>query len=718
MSDIMYADVLVEVVTKELDKTYTYKIPSSLKAEIGMRVLVPFGHRNIEGFIMDIHNKSISYPVKNIISLIDDHPVINKEMMELGKYISNKTLSSLISAYQTMLPSALKARKKQKVNKKYNTYLTILKYDDLMTKKQEELYNFVKEKGKVLKSEASKKSLSITKTLIERGYFKEFKEEVYRLEDDIEIVKQDYDLTLEQKQVLNSISFDKFTPYLLHGVTGSGKTLVYIKLIEKVLKQGKEAILLVPEISLTPQVVGIFKRHFGKTIAILHSGLSNGEKYDEWRKIERKEVSIVIGARSAIFAPFTKLGIIIIDEEHSTTYKQENTPRYNAIDVAIKRGKYYNCPVVLGSATPSVESYTRAKMNVYTLLEMKQRVNNNLPKVTLIDMKDEFKKGNRVFSSLLKEKINDRLSKGEQVIILLNRRGYSTVISCKSCGFTHKCPNCDIPLTYHKNLNVMKCHYCDYTVPKLSVCPNCHSNNINSFGLGTEKLECLIKETFSLARVVRMDVDTTRNKGALEKIINDFKDEKYNILVGTQMIAKGLDFPKVTLAGVINGDASLNIPDFRSGQRTFELLNQLAGRAGRSSLSGEVIIQGFNINHYSIITASKHDYDTFYKREMEIRKALGYPPYFNLCLIKLSGKSYEQVLKEADKIAVYLRENLSDIILGPSTANIPKINNIYYIQIIIKFKKTSEILKSIMFIKNKYSNNKVNIDIDLNPIKL
>jgi len=714
----MYADVLVEVVTKELDKMYTYKIPSNFKAEIGMRVLVPFGHRNIKGFIMNIHSNDIDYPVKDIISLIDDHPVINEEMIELGKYISNKTLCSLISAYQTMLPSALKAKKNQKVNKKYNTYLIALDCNIIMTKKQEELYNFVKEKGKVLKSEALKKSSSITKTLIERGCFRELKEEVYRLEENIEIKKQDYDLTLEQKQVLNSITFDKFTPYLLHGVTGSGKTLVYIKLIEEVLKQGKEAILLVPEISLTPQVVGIFKRHFGKTIAILHSGLSNGEKYDEWRKIERKEVSIAIGARSAVFAPFTKLGIIIVDEEHSTTYKQENMPRYNAIDVAIRRGKYYNCPVVLGSATPSVESYTRAKMKVYTLLEMQQRVNNNLPKVTLVDMKDEFKKGNRVFSSLLREKINDRLSKGEQVIILLNRRGYSTVISCKSCGFTHKCPNCDIPLTYHKNLNVMKCHYCDYTVPKLSVCPNCHSNNINSFGLGTEKLESLLKENFSLAKVVRMDVDTTRNKGTLEKIINDFKDEKYNILVGTQMIAKGLDFPKVTLAGVINGDASLNIPDFRSGQRTFELLNQLAGRAGRSSLGGEVVIQGFNINHYSIVSASNHDYDTFYKKEMAIRKALGYPPYFNLCLIKLSGKNYEQILKEADKIAIYLRKNLSDIILGPSTANIPKINNTYYIQIIIKFKRTSEILKPIMFIKNKYSNNKVNIDIDLNPIKL
>ena len=711
----MYADILVEV--NALEKTFTYKVPSGIDAEVGMRALVPFGNRKVEGFIMRIYNDgNFDYEVKELFSLIDDYPVINKEMIELGKYISNKYLSTLISAYQTMLPKALKAKNKVNINKKYNIYVEAIKSEGIKTLKQKQIYDFVKEKRVVLKSEISSKS--ILKTLIDNGNLKEVKKEVYRLEEDIERKTLDYELTLEQKNILNSVKVGSFKPYLIHGVTGSGKTLVYIKLIEKVLKEGKEAILLVPEISLTPQVVNIFKSHFGKVVAILHSGLSDGEKYDEWRKIERKEVSIVIGARSAIFAPFTNIGIIIIDEEHSATYKQENMPMYNAIDVALKRGRTHKCPVILGSATPSIESYTRAKIGVYTLLEMKNRVNKNLPNVTLVDMKDEFKKGNRVFSEAVINKINDRLRKNEQIIVLLNRRGFSTVITCKECGFTHKCPNCDIPLTYHKKNNIMKCHYCDYKVPKLLECPICHSKNINSFGMGTEKLEELINSTFPLAKTVRMDIDTTRRKNAHKEIINDFKNEKYNVLVGTQMIAKGLDFPKVTLVVVINGDASLNIPDFRSAERTYALLSQVAGRAGRADIPGEVIIQGFNMNHYSIISAKNNDYNSFYDEEMKIRKALKYPPYYNLCLIKVSGKDYDKVFEEANKISTYLKNHIKDIVLGPSSANMPKLNNIYYVQIIIKFKNTKGIMNELLFIKNMYKKGSINLLIDLNPVKM
>ncbi len=710
-----YADILVEV--NLLEKTFTYMIPEGVEAEVGMRALVPFGNRRVEGFIMRIYSDgNFDYEVKEIISLVDDYPVINKEMLELGKYMSSKYLSSLISSYQTMLPKALKAKNKVNINKKYSVYVEAINDENIKTDKQKEIYSYIKEKGLVLKSKISSKS--ILKTLLDNGNLKEVKKEVYRLEDDIEKVSNDYNLTLEQKNALDSVKLNSFKPYLIHGVTGSGKTLVYIKLIEEVLKEGKEAILLVPEISLTPQVVNIFKSNFGKVVAILHSGLSDGEKYDEWRKIERGEVSIVIGARSAIFAPFTNLGIIIVDEEHSATYKQENMPMYNAIDIALKRGKTYKCPVILGSATPSIESYTRAKLGVYSLIEMKERVNKNLPSVTLVDMKDEFKKGNRVFSEVVISKINDRLSKGEQVIILLNRRGFSTVITCKECGFTHKCPNCDIPLTYHKSSNIMKCHYCDYRVPKLLECPNCHSKNINSFGMGTEKLEELINSTFDMAKTIRMDVDTTRRKNAHKDIINDFKNEKYNILVGTQMIAKGLDFPKVTLVVVINGDASLNIPDFRSAERTYALLSQVSGRAGRASIPGEVIIQGFNMNHYSIVAAKENNYMNFYNEEMKIRKALKYPPYYNLCLIKLNGKDYNKVFEEANKISIYLKKHIKDIVLGPSSANVPKINNIYYVQIIIKFKNTKDIMEQLLFIKNMYKKGSVGLSIDLNPIKM
>ena len=711
----MYADILVEI--GSIEKTFTYKVPSNFDVLAGMRVLVPFGTRKLEGFILKIYDEgSFDYEVKDIIDIIDDHPVINDEMLELGKYISKRSLSSLISVYQTMLPSALKAKSSRKFNKKYLTYISYVNSDNIKTVKQKEVLDYIRDKKEVLKSSISSKS--ILKYLLSNGNVCEIKKEVYRLNDDVLINRKKYDLTLEQRSVIENISFDKFMPYLLHGVTGSGKTLVYIRLIEKVLESGKEAILLVPEISLTPQVVEIFKSYFGSVVAILHSGLSDGEKYDEWRKIERGEVSIVIGARSAIFAPFKNIGIIIIDEEHSSTYKQENVPRYDAITVALKRGGTYDCPVILGSATPSIESYTRAKMGVYKLLQMKNRVNNNLPKVSLINMKDEFKKGNRLFSEDALNKINDRLDKGEQVIILLNRRGFSTVITCHECGYTHKCPNCDIPLTYHKRNNIMKCHYCDYKSSKLLKCPSCGSNNINSFGMGTEKLEEEINKIFLKARTIRMDVDTTRRKNAYSKIINDFKSEKYNVLVGTQMIAKGLDFPKVTLVVVINGDASLNIPDFRSAERTFELLNQVSGRAGRADLAGEVIIQGFNIDHYSIVCSKNNDYYSFYKEEMKIRKILKYPPYYNLCLIRVSGKDYDMVYNEANKISIYLKNNLKDIVLGPASAGIPKVNNIYYVQIIIKFKKTKDIISELVFINNKYKKKSINVLIDLNPIKL
>ena len=715
----MYADVLVEVKTKDLEKMFTYRVPDSMVLSLGMRVLVPFGKRNIEGFVMKIYDHGdFDYEVRDIVSVIDETAVINEEMMELGKYISLKTLCPLILAYQTMLPRALKAKVKTKVNKKYATYVVIDREDEPEREKQKEVYDYVKKNGKVLKSSAIKIS-SAVKALIDKGYLKEVKEEVYRFIEDEKIEVKDFKLTFDQKKVIGEIDLNKFKPYLLHGVTGSGKTLVYIKLILNVLKEGKKAIVLVPEISLTPQTADTFRGYFGNKVAILHSGLSEGEKYDEWRRIERGEVSIAIGARSAVFAPFTNLGIIIVDEEHSASYKQDSNPKYNAIDIALKRGKTYGIPVVLGSATPSVESYTRAKMGIYKLLEMKKRINEKMPKVYLVDMKEEFKKGNRLFSDILVSKVNERLNSDEQIIVLLNRRGFSTVISCKECGFTHKCPNCDIPLTYHKSKGMMRCHYCDYTVPKLYACPICKSKNINSLGMGTEKLEEEFQKRFSKAKTIRMDTDTTHSKGAHRRIVDEFREGKYNVLVGTQMIAKGLDFPKVTLVLVFGADTSLNIPDFRSAERTFELLNQVVGRAGRAKLNGEAILQGFNMNHYSIVAASKNDYEMFYNEEMKIRKVLKYPPYYNLALVKISSRNYEILKNESSKIAVYLRDNLrNNIILGPGVATIPKVNNVYYMNIIIKYKKTIEVINPLKFILGKYAGGKVAVSIDLNPTKL
>ena len=718
----MNVEVLVEIKATSLDKTFTYSVPTSLKEKVsvGKRVLVPFGKQKLEGFIMDINNKKCDYEVKDIIDVVDEEVILNDEMIKIGKYMSSKTLASLMSSYSTMLPKALKASHKTNINKKYISYLKINRdnLDSVTSSKQKEVIALFT-KDVILKSEVAKVSTSAMNTLIKNNVLEEIKEETYRYNAKTDYQDKNIKLTEEQENAYNMVrnSLNNFNPFLIHGVTGSGKTEVYMHLISEVIKSGKQAIVLVPEISLTPQLVNIFKARFG-SIAVLHSALSDGERYDEYRKILKGEVNICVGARSAIFAPFKNLGIIIIDEEHSDTYKQENNPRYDAKDIAIYRAKYHNCPLVLGSATPSIESYTRAILGTYTLINMPTRVNKNLPKVYLVDMKDEIKKGNRIFSELLTTKLNEVLDNGKQAIILLNRRGFNTIMSCKSCGYVAKCPKCDIPLTYHKTSNTLRCHYCGYGTSKLVKCPSCGSLEINSLGMGTQKLEEEITSTFPKAKVIRMDVDTTTKKGSHEKIISSFRNGEYNVLIGTQMISKGLDFPLVTLVGVINGDASLNVPDFRSAEKTFDLLNQVSGRAGRSSDLGNVVIQGFNINHYSIVAASKCDYKGFYNEEVNIRKRLGYPPYNNLCLIKVSGPSYEDVSKEANKVANYLKSNMPNV-LGPSVSAMPKVNNIYYMQILIKYKKSDTLYEHLKYLKERYKDSKnVKVEIDINPLRI
>lgn len=717
----MVAQILVELKIKNVDHTFDYNIPLGLEndVQVGKRVLVPFGRQTLEGFVLNINNSSDLDNIKDIIKVIDEDIILNQELLKLGEYISKKTLSTKISAYQCMLPSALKAHKDFVVNKKYDTYIRLVDKNYVgKNDKQKELINKLLQKD-YIKNELKEYESSIN-TLLKNNVLEKYLKEVYRINEDVKIIKNNINLNSEQKHAVNMVRKhkDEFKPFLLFGVTGSGKTEVYMNMIDNVIKDGKSAIVLVPEISLTPQLVNNFKNRFGKNIAVLHSGLNDGEKYDEWRKIYRNEVKIVIGARSAIFAPLNNLGIIIIDEEHTSTYKQDNNPRYHAIDIALFRGKYNKIPIVLGSATPSVESYTRAQMGIYELLTLPNRINNNLPEVKLIDMANEIRKGNRIISAELKYRLNNCLKKNEQAIILLNRRGYSTTVTCHNCGYKVICPNCDIPLTYHKKSNTMKCHYCDFTTYKPNTCPNCSSKDINQFGLGTEKLEEIISNEFHNSRVVRMDVDTTSKKGSHKKIFEAFKNHEYDILIGTQMISKGLDFENVTLVGVINGDASLNIPDFRNSERTFSLLNQVAGRAGRGEKKGYVIIQGFNLNHYSIVKAKEHDYVGFYEEEMNIRKILKYPPFYNFSIIKIVGSEYEICFKESNKICNYLKEKLKDvIILGPSNCFIPKINNNYYLQITLKYKKSNNLINELKFISDKYSSNKkIKIEIDINPL--
>ena len=726
----MYVSVLTQIGVKAVDQTFFYHVPKLLEnnIKIGVRVRIPFGNMILDGFVLGISDNS-SYDnskIKDIINVIDEEPVLNKEMLLLGKYMSDNLLASLSSCYQVMLPKALKAEVKSNIKIKYDRYLHRIKsieeidryIDNCKYESQINLLCKLKE-GDIL---ITKMSSSIN-TIIKYGFASIIYEECKRYKyDGISNYKR-VNLTDKQRLVSDTIisSFGKSDTFLLYGVTGSGKTEVYMDVIEKAINNGKSAIMLVPEIGLTPQIVGKFISRFGNVISVLHSKLSDSERYDEYRKITDGEAKIVIGTRSAIFVPFNNIGVIIIDEEHTSSYKQDNNPRYSAINVAEWRSKYHNCPLVLGSATPSLESFAKAGNHVYKLLSLTERAGGSvLPNVNIVDMKEEVKKGNFILSDILKNKIGEVLSKGEQAIILLNRRGYSSTISCKECGYVYKCPNCDITYTYHKSSNNLKCHYCGYSMVLPNKCSICGSDNLKDYGLGTEKLEETLNSLYK-AKIVRMDVDTTSKKGQHQKIIDDFEEHKYDILIGTQMIAKGLDFPLVTLVGVVSIDSSLTSPDYRASENTFQLLSQVSGRAGRSENKGEVIVQTFNPDHYAITLAKNHDYIDFYKEEMKVRKMLKYSPYYYMVLVSITSKDYELGFKEANKIGSYIRNNISSdsIVLGPTMANMFKVNNIYHYQIIIKYRKDDSLMKVLKFIIDmQVKNNKIDVSIDFNPSRI
>lgn len=726
----MYVSVLTQIGVKAVDQTFSYHVPKLLEnnIKIGVRVRIPFGNMILDGFVLGISDNS-SYDnskIKDIINVIDEEPVLNKEMLLLGKYMSDNLLASLSSCYQVMLPKALKAEVKSNIKIKYDRYLHRIKsieeidryIDNCKYESQINLLCKLKE-GDIL---ITKMSSSIN-TIIKYGFANIIYEECKRYKyDGISNYKR-VNLTDKQRLVSDTIisSFGKSDTFLLYGVTGSGKTEVYMDVIEKAINNGKSAIMLVPEIGLTPQIVGKFISRFGNVISVLHSKLSDSERYDEYRKITNGESKIVIGTRSAIFVPFNNIGVIIIDEEHTSSYKQDNNPRYSAINVAEWRSKYHNCPLVLGSATPSLESFAKAGNHVYKLLSLTERAGGSvLPIVNIVDMKEEVKKGNFILSDILKNKIGEVLDRGEQAIILLNRRGYSSTISCRECGYVYKCPNCDITYTYHKSSNNLKCHYCGYSMVLPNKCSICGSDNLKDYGLGTEKLEETLNSLYK-ARIVRMDVDTTSKKGQHQKIIDDFGEHKYDILIGTQMIAKGLDFPLVTLVGVVSIDSSLTSPDYRASENTFQLLSQVSGRAGRSENKGEVIIQTFNPDHYAITLAKNHDYIDFYKEEMKIRKMLKYSPYYYMVLVSITSKDYELGFKEANKIGSYIRNNINkdSIVLGPTMANMFKVNNIYHYQIIIKYRKDDSLMKVLKFIIDmQVKNNKIDVSIDFNPSRI
>lgn len=710
----MYADVLVNI--KSLgEKIFTYSIPKSIKnVSIGMRVSVPLSNRKIEGLILNIKDKC-EFDTKDIIEVLDEMPVLNHELLELGKYMKNIYLCSLMSAYESMLPNALKFNKNN-IKIKYDTYIIKIGDIDKPTIYEKNILDLFIKNDKVLKS--SIKSKSTLKRMLDKQILKEVKQEKNRLLVNTNKTTLKV-LTDKQKEVYNNIlNTDKMIT-LLRGVTGSGKTEIYMHLIMNTIKNKRNAIVLVPEITLTTQLINRFRSVFNDKIAVFHSGLSDGEKYDEYRRIRNKEVNVVIGTRSAIFTPLTNIGLIIIDEEHVDSYKQENEPRYRAVDIALKRGEYNNSKVVLGSATPLIESYTKAKMGKYNLVELTDRVNDiPMPTVYVVDMKNEIKKGNSILSKVAIDLITDRLNKNEQIMILINRRGYSNYILCKECGNVIKCTNCDISLTYHKNSDTLRCHYCGFATNRYSKCPNCNSNNLIAKGIGTEKIEEYLKDKFEGVKVIRMDRDTTSNKGMHERIVTDFNNKKYDILLGTQMISKGLDFENVTLVIVLNGDSSLNIPDYRSAEKTFDLLTQVSGRSGRGNKEGISLIQTYNPNHYSIILSKKHDYIRFYNEEIKIRRKLNYPPFCLIVSIRISTSDYELGNNEIEKIHKYLKEKLNEsyTILGPTVSF--KINNIYTFKILIKYKEKQLIYKVLEEIKKHNKNKNIKLEIDFNPIRV
>ncbi|MDA8212830.1 MAG: primosomal protein N' [Clostridia bacterium] len=828
-----YAQVYVDIPSQKLDRAFTYRIPPALKGKniVGMRVLVPFGARTLEGYVTGLCTEAElaevnGIEVKEITRALDEGPIFTQAMLELAGWMAEHYLCSYVQALQCIMPAGIKVQGKKfigitpagsrwladpeapeldgqlervmelledhggevetgvvgrlagpsgasallaklkklgfiqegtllnsRVQKKKKTGVRLLFPIEKLNEKLVQLGARASKQAAVLAAVARTTGLTVSEvaaaagttastvqSLVQKGLLELYEEEVLRdpYAGRTFVPSVALTPTEEQQAALESIysALDKIiyirgntsvSPevFLVHGVTGSGKTEIYLQAIAKTLALGLQAIVLVPEISLTPQMVVRFKSRFGSKVAVLHSRLSLGERYDEWRRIKENQVEVVVGARSAVFAPFTRLGLVVIDEEHEGSYKQDEKPRYHARSVALKRAELEGAVVLLGSATPAVETFYQAENGNYRLITLRERVDNRpLPEVKIVDMRQELQEGNRsIFSELLARKIRDRLDKKEQTILFLNRRGFSTFVVCRECGCVLKCPHCDIALTYHAPRQNLRCHYCDYQEANPEVCPKCGSKYIRYFGAGTQRVEEELKKIFPQAGVLRMDVDTTTRKGAHEAILTAFQQGEVDVLVGTQMIAKGLDFPNVTLVGVISADTSLNIPDFRSGERTFQLLTQVAGRAGRGNKPGEVVVQTYSPEHYSIVSAQKHDYCGFFREEIELRETLDYPPFCSLVRLVFTARDEQKLIREAHGLAGVFKSLLADFaegyqLLGPAPAPLSRIRNRFRWHLALKGPETGGLLELVKRGIKAWSSptpGEVQISIDVEP---
>lgn len=653
-----------------LDRTFHYRIPKSMKnkIEIGKRVWVEFRNEDKIGYVVGFAKLPEVKDVKPVKSMIDKEPIISPGMLELCRWMSRTYLSSLGEAINATVPGVLK-------------------------------------KGKISVRPPSGE------------------------EEDLPPASLPLSLTVEQKKALKNVllKIEKkcHTAFLLHGITASGKTEVYLQAIKSVLARGRASIVLVPEIALTPQTVERFMSRFGNHVAVVHSALTGSMRYREWKRIKEGEAKIVVGARSAIFSPVKNLGLIIVDEEHETSYKQEDTPRYHARDVALMRGMLSNCPVILGSATPSLESYYLATAKKLELVELTKRIDErNLPKVKIVDMRMELatRKKLVMFSKVLIDSIQAALDKVQQVMIFLNRRGFSTYVNCKKCGLVLKCGKCDSVLVYHYASKSMVCHYCNFRKPPPDICPKCNSSYMKYFGIGTEKVESEIARLFPGARIARMDTDATSKRGSHGRILGEFKKHNIDILIGTQMIAKGLDFPKVTLVGAVNADVTLNLPDFRASERTFNLLTQVAGRAGRGEKGGEVIVQTYAPEHYAILAASKHDYAKFYTEEIKSRKELSFPPFTHIIRLTCRSRNEKEATDSSHRLKDFLAGKLQkkDIeIVGPAPATISKVRGFFRWNVLLKSKNRSIMCEVLRKALRGYRKPRgVFLAVDVDPISM
>lgn len=728
----LYAEVIINSDAQDVDRPFTYKIKEEdyLKISVGHRVSVHFGtgNRFVEGFILSLKTEyEGNYKLKYIKRILDDEPILTRENLLTIEFLRRKTLCKYIDAIKLMIPKGITkgvTKKKKKVIK-FKNYLNGKFLDN---DKYVKLLDFIKENDSVFsKTELSKEhgfSVYTINKAIENDFIEVYETIIDRYNKRVYEKDKSKVLNDEQKNAVQTILNSRKKGNLLMGVTGSGKTEVYMELVRETLNRGKSAIVLVPEISLTPQMIERFKGRFGEEVALFHSKLSDGERFDEWYRVKEGKCRLVVGARSAMFLPIIDLGLIIMDEEHEVSYKSEHNPKYSTKEVCEFFSEIYGCKYILGSATPSVESFADALVEKINLVELKERIDKKpLPTMEIVDMREELKAKNlSMLSRTLYKKMKEALERKEQIILFLNRRGFSTFISCRSCGYVFKCPKCDISLTYHKN-GILSCHYCGYKEKEKKICPKCRSKYVKFFGVGTERVQEEIQRYFKDARILRMDSDTTKSKGAYEKIYNSFKNGEADILIGTQMIAKGFDFKNVSLVGIIAADLSLNMPDYRSGERTFSIITQVGGRAGRGDVKGEVIIQSYTPNHPSLKNAVTGNYKEMFKEEMKIRKLMCYPPFGKIVVVRGLSRNEE-------KLKIYMLNVKKDLeglinkdigLLGPTPCTVKKVRDYFRWQILLKGKIKDKDLLNIrnkLYESNKSVYNEIRINIDINPNNL